>query len=59
MGLLRKIAEILSSVIENLDIETRQPLAIILVSFVSAITSAFVRPRITFRRWTKRNVWRV
>jgi len=42
MGLIRAIAEILSDLILEIGVESRQPMAIVLVTVVSSVVSAFV-----------------
>eukprot|EP01050_Picozoa_sp_SAG11_P010341 SAG11_NODE_1031_length_6111_cov_2.587159_2_plen_148_part_00 len=42
MGLLRAIAAVISELIESFQPENQQMMAIILVSWVSAVTSAFI-----------------
>eukprot|EP00958_Prasinococcus_capsulatus_P000134 scaffold4_cov396-Prasinococcus_capsulatus_cf.AAC.28 len=42
LGLLRQIARILSTIIEGVETESRQQVAIVLIQWVAAIVSAFV-----------------
>ena len=42
MGLMRAIAGSLADLILSFEVQSRQPVAIVLISFVSAITSAFI-----------------